>query len=100
MESFNDKLRAFGKALAVHLLCIFAMVVGLWWTTESRPVSMPGPVIQVDLIGPTAAPRSTSVAAVKPPPKPALPKPEPPKPEPPKPEPPKIAAATRRAPAD
>ncbi len=92
MESFNDKLRAFGKALAVHLLCIFAMVVGLWWTTESRPVSMPGPVIQVDLIGPTAAPRSTSVAAVKPPPKPALPKPEPPKPEPPKPEPPKIAA--------
>ena len=51
MESFNDKLRAFGKALAVHLLCIFAMVVGLWWTTESRPVSMPGPVIQVDLIG-------------------------------------------------
>lgn len=90
MESFGDKLRAFGKALAVHLLCIFAMLVGLWWTTESRPVSMPGPIIQVDLIGPTAAPRSTSAAAVKPP-KPAPPKPEPPKPEPPKPEPPKVA---------
>jgi colicin import membrane protein len=91
MESFGDKLRAFTKALAVHLLCIFAMLIGLWWTTETRPVSMPGPVIQVDLIGPTAAPRSVSVASVKPPPKPALPKPEPPKPEPPKPEPPKIA---------
>lgn len=90
MESFGDKLRAFGKALAVHLLCIFAMLVGLWWTTESRPVSMPGPIIQVDLIGPTAAPRSTGAAAVKPP-KPAPPKPEPPKPEPPKPEPPKVA---------
>ncbi|HEV7491512.1 MAG TPA: cell envelope integrity protein TolA [Rhodanobacteraceae bacterium] len=91
MESFGDKVRAFTKALAVHLLCIFAMLVGLWWTTETRPVSMPGPVIQVDLIGPTAAPRSASVSAVKPPPKPVLPKPEPPKPELPKPEPPKIA---------
>jgi colicin import membrane protein len=91
MESFGDKLRAFGLALAVHALCILAMLIGLWWTTESRPVSVPGPVIQVDLIGPTAAPKSTARAATaKPaPPKPEPPKPEPPQPEPPKPEPPK-----------
>jgi colicin import membrane protein len=91
MESFGDKLRAFGLALAVHALCILAMLIGLWWTTESRPVSVPGPVIEVDLIGPTAAPKSTARAtAAKPaPPKPEPPKPEPPQPEPPKPEPPK-----------
>jgi colicin import membrane protein len=90
MESFGDKLRAFGLALAVHIVCILAMLIGLWWTTESRPVSVPGPVIEVDLIGPTAAPRSVAVASPKlVTPKPVLPKPEPPKPEPPKPEPPK-----------
>ena len=91
MESFGDKLRAFGLALTVHALCILAMLIGLWWTTESRPVSVPGPVIQVDLIGPTAAPKPVSVAGVRAPPKPVLPKPEPPQPEPPKVEPPKIA---------
>jgi colicin import membrane protein len=90
MESFGDKLRAFGLALAVHATAILLMLIGLWWTTETRPVTMPGPVIQVDLVGPTAGPRpSARVASVKPPPKPVLPKPEPPKPEPPKPEPPK-----------
>jgi len=90
METFGDKLRAFSLALAIHVLCILAMLVGLWWTTESRPVSVPGPVIQVDLIGPTSAPKSTAVSSPKlAPPKPELPKPEPPKPEPPKPEPPK-----------
>ena len=90
MESFGDKLRAFGLALAVHIVCILAMLIGLWWTTESRPVSVPGPVIEVDLIGPTAAPKSVAVASPKlVTPKPVLPKPEPPKPEPPKPEPPK-----------
>ncbi|MGH8173593.1 MAG: TonB C-terminal domain-containing protein [Rhodanobacteraceae bacterium] len=90
MESFGDKLRAFGLALSVHLLCILAMLVGLWWTTETRPISVPGPVIQVDLIGPTSAPKPSARAAVKPaPPKPEPPKPEPPQPEPPKPEPPK-----------
>jgi len=90
MESFGDKLRAFGFALAIHVICVLAMLVGLWWTTESRPVSMPGPVIQVDLIGPTAAPKAVSVSSPKlATAKPTLPKPEPPKPEPPKPEPPK-----------
>jgi colicin import membrane protein len=64
------------------------MLIGLWWTSETRPVSVPGPVIEVDLIGPTAAPKSVAVSSPKlTTPKPALPKPEPPKP--PKPEPPK-----------
>ena len=86
MESFGDKLRAFAFAIGVHLLCILAMLIGLWWTTETRPVSVPGPVIQVDLIGPTQAPRSVAVASPKPP----TAKIEPPKPEPPKPAPEKI----------
>ena len=90
METFADKLRAFGLALAVHAVCILAMLIGLWWTTEARPVSVPGPVIQVDLIGPTQAPKSVAVASVKAPPKPVIPKPEPPKPDVPKPEPAKI----------
>jgi colicin import membrane protein len=62
------------------------MLIGLWWTSETRPVSVPGPVIQVDLIGPTQAPRSVAVTSPKPP----TAKIEPPKPEPPKPEPEKI----------
>jgi colicin import membrane protein len=47
-------------------------------------------VIEVDLIGPTQAPKSVAVASVKAPPKPVIPKPEPPKPEVQKPEPVKI----------
>jgi len=86
MESFGDKLRAFAFAIGVHLACILAMLIGLWWTTETRPVSVPGPVIQVDLIGPTQAPRSVAVTSPKPP----TAKIEPPKPEPPKPAPEKI----------
>ncbi len=90
METTADKLRAFGLALAIHVVCILVMLIGLWWTTETKPVSVPGPVIQVDLIGPTQAPKSVAVASVKAPPKPTLPKPEPPKPDVPKPEPVKI----------
>jgi colicin import membrane protein len=90
MESFGDKLRAFAFAIGVHLACILAMLIGLWWTTESRPVSVPGPVIEVDLIGPTQAPKPVVVSSVKAPPKPVIPKPEPPRPEVPKPEPVKI----------
>jgi colicin import membrane protein len=91
MESFGDKLRAFAFAIGVHLLCILAMLIGLWWTTETRPVSVPGPVIQVDLIGPTQAPRSVAVASPKlTTPKIEPPKPEPPKIEQPKPQPPKV----------
>jgi colicin import membrane protein len=86
VESFGDKLRAFAFALGLHLLVVLALLVGLWWTHETRPVSMPGPVIEATLIGPTAGPKAHAGAAK---PKPSLPKPtpEPPKPEPPKPEP-------------
>ena len=91
MESFGDKLRAFAFAIGVHLACILAMLIGLWWTTETRPVSVPGPVIQVDLIGPTQAPRTVAVTSPKPPTaKIQPPKPEPPKPEPEKIQPPKV----------
>lgn len=90
METFADKLRAFGLALAVHVVCVLVVLIGLWWTSESKPVSVPGPVIQVDLIGPTQAPKSVAVASVKAPPKPVIPKPEPPKPDVQKPEPVKI----------
>jgi len=86
MESFGDKIRALGLALALHVLCLLALLVGLWWTTESRPVSMPGPVIEATLVGPTAAPKPRA-AARRPAPTPPAAKPEPPKPEPPAPEP-------------
>ena len=76
-------------------------LVGLWWTSESKPVVMPGPIIEATLIGPTAAPKrpnSAPPSAAKPQPAPTPPKPEPqppqpevqkpqPQPEPPKPEP-------------
>src|SRR5690242_9246606 len=86
METFGDKLRAFALAMALHLLCILALLVGLWWTHETRPVSMPGPVIEATLVGPTAAPKARS-GAQKPQPSRPPAKLEPPKPEPPKPEP-------------
>jgi colicin import membrane protein len=88
VEPFRDKLRAFAFALGLHALVVLLLLIGLWWTHETRPVSMPGPVIEATLVGPTSAPKSHAGASR---PKPAPPKttPEPPKPEPPKPEPPK-----------
>jgi colicin import membrane protein len=83
MENAHDKLRAFALALAVHLLCIGAMLLGLWWTTASAPKVMPGPVIEATLVGPTAAPKPRAgkapsrPRATKPPP---APRPEPPAP--------------------
>lgn len=101
IESLGDKLRAFALALGLHLVCILALLVGLWWTHESRPVVMPGPVIEATLVGPTAAPKARAGAArpapAKPTPPPPPPKPEPPKPEPkpePQPEPPKPVKET------
>jgi colicin import membrane protein len=76
MENFSDKVRAFALAMALHVACILALLVGLWWTHESRPVSMPGPVIEATLIGPTAAPKARSGAQKPTPAKPAPPKPE------------------------
>ncbi len=94
MERFADKLRALVLALGLHLICVLALLVGLWWTHETRPVSMPGPVIEATLVGPTAAPKAraarpaTSKPVRRPEPKPEPPKPQEkpePQPEPPKP---------------
>jgi len=85
MESSGDKLRALLLALALHLLCALALFGGLWWTQETRPVVMPGPVIEAVLVGPTAAPAPSGTRA--PAPRPAQPKPEPPTPQPPPPKP-------------
>jgi colicin import membrane protein len=93
-ESFADKLRAFALALLVHLACIGVMFLGLLWTHTAVPVSIPGPVIEAELVGPAAAPKPR--AAKKP--KPAPPKPQPappPPPEPPASEPPRNDAVDR-----
>jgi colicin import membrane protein len=57
-EGLGDKLRAFALALGLHVACLLALLVGLWWTHETRPVVMPGPVIEATLVGPTAAPKA------------------------------------------
>jgi len=83
MEKLSDKVRAFVYALLVHLACIAVMFVGLLWTQTARPISIPGPVIEAELVGPAAAPRPPRATSK---PKPAPPKPEPPAPVEPKPE--------------
>ena len=85
METFRDKARAFGLALLVHLGVVAVLLLGLFWTqSEVKPISLPGPVIEAELVGISAAPRPRAPARAKP--KPA--QPEPPKPPEPKPEPP------------
>jgi colicin import membrane protein len=93
-ESFADKLRAFALALLVHLACIGVMFLGLLWTHDTVPVSIPGPVIEAELVGPAAAPKPR--AAKKPRPAPPKPQPAPPPPpEPPASEPPRNDAVDR-----
>jgi colicin import membrane protein len=76
METTADKFRALGLALLVHAVCIFIAVIGLFWTRSAAPVSIPGIVIEAELVGPTQAPRSRT----------SKPRPKPPEPPPPKPE--------------
>lgn len=79
METFRDKARACLFALLVHLGVIGVLLIGLVWAHESTPVSLPGPVIQAELVGITAAPTPKSASRPKPtPPKPAQPEPTPP----------------------
>lgn len=86
METFRDKARAFLYAFVVHVLCIGALFVGLLWTqSEVHPINLPGPVIDVDLVGISAAPKPQS--RPKQAPKPAPPKPQPEAVKPPEPEP-------------
>lgn len=80
METLSDKLRALVYAVLVHAVCVLIAFFGLLWTREARPISVPGPVIQAELVGPAAAPKPRSTPRPKPPPKPAEPAPEPPKP--------------------
>src|SRR5512141_293664 len=101
MESFGDKTRAFIYALLVHLACIAVMFVGLLWTKAAVPISVPGPPIEVELIGPSAAPKPVAARPKPAPPKPVEKPPEkpvekPPEPPPPQPaEPPKTDAIER-----
>ena len=86
METFRDKARAFVYAFVVHVLCIGALFIGLLWTqSEVHPINLPGPVIDVDLVGITAAPKPQSNP--KQAPKPAPPKPQPEAVKPPEPQP-------------
>ena len=77
MESFSDKTRAFFLALLVHLGVAAMLLMSLLWTQTTRPISLPGPVIEATLVGISAAPKPHVASRPKPaPPKPA----EPPKP--------------------
>jgi len=97
MESIGDKTRAFIYALLVHLACIAVMFVGLLWTKAAAPISVPGPIIEAELIGPSAAPKPVAARPKPAPPKPVEKPPEkPPEPPPPQPaEPPKTDAIER-----
>ena len=90
MESFRDKARACGLAFLVHLGVVAVLLIGLFWTqSDVKPISLPGPIIEAELVGISAAPKPR--AAVKPrpaPPKPADKPPEVEKPPESKPTPP------------
>jgi colicin import membrane protein len=66
------------------------IALGLLWTTATRTVVMPGPVIEASLVGPTSAPKPASRKSRS---QPARPKPTPPPPkaEEPKPKPDTVA---------
>jgi len=74
METFEDKLRAWAYAFGVHIVVVAALLMGLWIARKDPPPMPlpPGPVIEADLVGLTAAPR--------PPPRASRPKPVPPTP--------------------
>lgn len=79
-ESFFINLRAVVYSLLLHGILVLLILMGLWWTTESRVVVMPGQVIEASLVGPTSAPKPSArkPRREKPaPPKPAQAKPEP-----------------------
>ncbi|MBS7456773.1 cell envelope integrity protein TolA [Coralloluteibacterium stylophorae] len=87
METRADQVRAFVYAIGLHLLIGVLMVVGLFWTRSSTPVSVAGPPIEATLVidpnatvVPTERPRAPEPA---PQPEPAPAPPPPPEPEPP-----------------
>ena len=56
-DGFFINLRAVVYSLLLHGILVLLMIFGLWWTTESRVVVLPGQVIEASLVGPTAAPK-------------------------------------------
>jgi colicin import membrane protein len=87
MESFGDKLRAYLLAALVHLGVVALLFAGLLWTTTTRPISLPGPVIEAELVGISAAPKPSAPKPSRPAPRPAPPQPAPAPPKPPEPKP-------------
>lgn len=85
MESFGDKLRAWIFAALVHLGVVALLLAGLFWTQTTRPIELPGPAIEAELVGISAAQKPH--ARSRPAPKPAPPKPAPPASKPPEPAP-------------
>lgn len=80
MEKTGDKLRAFFYALLVHLVVVAIAVLGMFWSNATKPVTLPGPIIEAELVGVAQAPKAHAVSKSKPtPPAPVTP-PEPVKP--------------------
>jgi len=71
-ETLPDKARAWLLAAAVHLGLLALLLLG-WFAVPPQPqISLPGPIIQAELVGLTAAPKPTRASRAKPaPPKPA-----------------------------
>ena len=53
-ETRADTNAAVLAALALHALLFALMFIGMWWTRASTPVSAAGPVIEADLVDPSA----------------------------------------------
>jgi len=81
MEEAGDKTRAILFALLVHVVGFALLFFGLMWTQVAQPISIPGAVIEAELVGPVAAPKPRATPKPKPP-KPAPPAPKPPEPAP------------------
>lgn len=74
-------------SLACHLGVALLVFAGIWWTSKTVTVSIPGQIIEASLVGPAQAPRPVKKPAPKKPePKPEVEKPkvEEPAPEAPK----------------
>ena len=92
MSSDDDSLLPWIYSLLCHLGVAALVFAGIWWTSKTVVVSIPGPIIEATLVGPAQAPLPKKKTPVKPPPKPVEPTPvqEKPKVEEPAPEPPKL----------
>jgi colicin import membrane protein len=77
-ETRADNRQALIYSLALHALMFAVAFLGLWWTRSSAPLSAAGPVIEAELIDPTALSASMQRALRnRPEPLPAQPEPAP-----------------------